>query len=79
MKTVLRLIKSTFPAFFTCQFQEIPKFTFSRYESIKLPLKQKFESVTVDTELAEQLQPVEVRPGLALATITGNLEVKNNK
>ena len=59
--------------------QEIPKFTFSRYESINLPLKQKFESVTVDTELAEQLRPVELRPGLALATITGNLDVKNNK
>lgn len=73
---MLVLTNPSFQIFFL---QEIPKFTFSRYESINLPLKQKFESVTVDTELAEQLRPVELRPGLALATITGNLDVKNNK
>eukprot|EP00095_Tigriopus_kingsejongensis_P004426 maker-scaffold731_size105367-snap-gene-0.13 protein:Tk04426 transcript:maker-scaffold731_size105367-snap-gene-0.13-mRNA-1 annotation:"integrator complex subunit 9" len=57
----------------------IPKFMLSRYETITLPIKSQFESISIDPKLASSLQPVELRPGLALATITGNLIVSNNK
>ncbi|TRY72412.1 hypothetical protein TCAL_03963 [Tigriopus californicus] len=58
---------------------DIPKYTLSRYETITLPIKTKFESINIDPKLASALRPVEIRPGLAIATITGNLIAKNNK
>ena len=60
-------------------FQEIPRFTFSRYESIKLPIESKFERMIIDPKLAANVNPVEVRPGVAVASVTGQLIVSNNK
>jgi len=57
----------------------MPCFKFSRYESIKLPIESKFEKMTIDPKLAAKINPVEVRPGIAVASITGNLGVTNNK
>ncbi len=64
----------------TCNFcQDVPRYTFGRYESIKLPVKSTFERITIDPKLAAKINPIEVRPGIAVASITGNLVVTNNK
>ncbi len=59
--------------------QDVPRYTFGRYESIKLPVKSTFERITIDPKLAAKINPIEVRPGIAVASITGNLVVTNNK
>jgi integrator complex subunit 9 len=46
---------------------------------VKLPIESKFEKMNIDPKLAAKINPVEVRPGVAVATITGNLIVGNNK
>jgi len=58
---------------------DVPKHSFTRYETIEIPLKPRFESIRLDPELAAALTPTEVRPGVAVATITGALTVKNNR
>lgn len=52
--------------------------TFKRGEVIKLPLKRKKGRVFIEPELASNIVPNEVRPGLSLASVTGELEVKDN-
>jgi len=52
--------------------------TFKRGEVIKLPLKRKKGRVFIEPELAGNIIPNEVRPGLSLASVTGELEVKDN-
>lgn len=52
--------------------------TFKRGEVIKLPLKRKKGRVFIEPELASSIIPIEVRPGLSLASVTGELEVKDN-
>ena len=39
----------------------------------------KFERITIELSLATKLKPVEVKPGISLATMTGKLIVTNNK
>lgn len=58
---------------------DIPRYTFGRYETIDLPLQSRMEKMNIDPELAARLKPVEIRPGVQIATITGNLVVTNNK
>lgn len=58
---------------------EVPLHTFSRDETIELPLFNQFDRITLDPALASKLKPVEVQPGVTLATITGTLDVCNNK
>ncbi|RLU21019.1 hypothetical protein DMN91_007635 [Ooceraea biroi] len=57
---------------------EKPLITFKRGEVIKLPIKRKKGRVFIEPELAGNIQPTEVRPGLSLASVTGELEVKDN-
>lgn len=45
---------------------------------IKLPLKRKKGRVFIEPELAGNIVPSEVRPGLSLASVTGELEVRDN-
>ncbi len=54
--------------------------TYSRYETVEVPLKYRLESIVLDPRLAARLAPREVRPGagVAVATLTGNL-VRNNR
>lgn len=59
-------------------FKEKPLITFKRGEVIKLPLKRKKGRVFIEPELAGNIVPSEVRPGLSLASVTGELEVKDN-
>ena len=61
------------------KFQDIPKFPFRRYETISLPVKTKFEAIKIDPKLALKLKPAEVKAGVGVATVTGNLVVSNNK
>merc|ERR1719219_373714 len=58
---------------------DMPLYAFSRYECLELPLNNKFDRITIDPALAVKLQPVEVKPGVSLATVTGKLRVTNNK
>lgn len=58
--------------------KEKPLITFKRGEVIKLPLKRKKGRVFIEPELASSIIPTEVRPGLSLASVTGELEVKDN-
>lgn len=62
-----------------CIDTEVPRYTFKRCESLKLPVKCKLERINIDPNLAAKLLPVEVRPGVAIATVTGNLVVTNNR
>ncbi|XP_018344280.1 PREDICTED: integrator complex subunit 9 [Trachymyrmex septentrionalis] len=57
---------------------EKPLITFKRGEVIKLPLKRKKGRVFIEPELASNIVPSEVRPGLSLASVTGELDVKDN-
>lgn len=59
-------------------FKEKPLITFKRGEVIKLPLKRKKGRVFIEPELASNIVPTEVRSGLSLASVTGELEVKDN-
>lgn len=43
-----------------------------------MPLKRKKGRVFIEPELASNIIPNEVRPGLSLASVTGELEVKDN-
>ena len=57
----------------------MPRYTFGRYESVELPVQSTFDKITIDPKLAAKINPVEVRPGVAVASIIGNLIVNNNK
>lgn len=45
---------------------------------VKLPLKRKKGRVFIEPQLAENIVPSEVKPGLSLASLVGELEVKDN-
>ena len=42
-------------------------------------VKSERESIRIDADLASSLTPAEVRPGVAVATVTGDLRAKDNK
>lgn len=50
-----------------------------RGEVLSLPLKRKQARVTLCPELASTLNPSEIRPGMTLASLTGQLNIKDNK
>jgi integrator complex subunit 9 len=56
-----------------------PIISFKRDEALTLPLKRKQGRVELSPELAEFLLPSEVRTGVSLTTLTGGLQVKDNK
>jgi hypothetical protein len=56
-----------------------PIISFKRDEVLTLPLKRKQGRVELSPELAEFLLPSEVRTGVSLSTLTGGLQVKDNK
>ncbi|XP_066262973.1 integrator complex subunit 9 [Euwallacea similis] len=47
-------------------------------EVINLPLKRKQGQILLESDVAQKIAPVEVKPGISLSTITGALEVKDN-
>ncbi|KAL1465351.1 hypothetical protein WDU94_004932 [Cyamophila willieti] len=52
--------------------------TLKRGEVLKIPLKRKRTRVNMSAEIAEAVEPCELRPGLAIASVKGNLRVKDN-
>merc|ERR1719222_24260 len=57
----------------------IPTYKYNKLDIIKLPVERTFENISIDQALAESLVPSEIRPGVALATITGKLVVRDNR
>lgn len=51
---------------------------FKRSETVNLSLKRRFAKITLDPEISNNLVPIELRPGITLATVTGSLEAKDN-
>lgn len=58
---------------------DVPIHTFGRHETIKIPVKSERETIRIDPDLASSLTPSELRPGVAVATLTGDLKAKDNK
>ena len=42
-------------------------------------VKSERETIRIDADLASSLTPAELRPGMAVATVTGDLRAKDNK
>jgi len=57
---------------------DITTLTFQKNDIIKIPLVRKLEHLEISSALAKSLTPVEIRPGVAVATVTGNLVVRDN-
>ncbi|XP_064653165.1 integrator complex subunit 9-like isoform X2 [Lineus longissimus] len=53
--------------------------TYQRCSVLSLPLRRGYEKLEIEPKLAGSLVPVEVQPGVAVASVTGNLEVKDGK
>uniref|UniRef100_A0A2C9L1D1 Beta-Casp domain-containing protein n=1 Tax=Biomphalaria glabrata TaxID=6526 RepID=A0A2C9L1D1_BIOGL len=53
--------------------------TYKQGEILSLPVKRQYEAVEMEPELANTLEPVEVKPGTAIAMITAALVAKDNK
>ncbi|XP_054721142.1 LOW QUALITY PROTEIN: integrator complex subunit 9-like [Uloborus diversus] len=52
---------------------------FKRGDIVKVPIKRKWEHLNMSAELADKLMPVECKPNVFIATITGSVNVKDNK
>ncbi|EDO39014.1 predicted protein [Nematostella vectensis] len=53
--------------------------TFNHLDVAALPISRSFEKVVIANELSSCLHPQHVRPGVAVATLTGTLVTKDNK
>ncbi|CAG5124649.1 unnamed protein product, partial [Candidula unifasciata] len=62
----------------TIDFEPSP-LTYKQGEVLSLPVKRQFEVVEMEQELANTLEPVEVKPGSALSLVTASLVAKDNK
>ena len=50
---------------------DIPTFAFQKHDILKVPLVRRLENINISSKLANSLVPVELRPGLAVATVSG--------
>lgn len=48
-------------------------------EPIKIHLPRILERIEINSELATNLTPIEIKPGLLISTITGTITAKNNR
>ena len=53
--------------------------TYKCGETVTLPIKRKFERIDLDESVTKGMFPNEVRPGVTVATVTGNLIAKDNR
>ncbi|XP_013393860.1 integrator complex subunit 9 [Lingula anatina] len=53
--------------------------TYKPGEVLTLPIRRKFEQINIDPELAGSLMPIEVRPGVSVAMVTGSLVTRDNQ
>ncbi|XP_077345385.1 integrator complex subunit 9 isoform X2 [Lithobates pipiens] len=56
-----------------------PPMSYRRAEVLTLPFKRRYEKIEVMPELAESLVPMEIKPGVSLATVSAVLYTKDNK
>ena len=50
----------------------------SSSESIRLPIKESYARVTLDSQVSDSLIPITVRPGVTIATLTASLQGRDN-
>ncbi|XP_069461801.1 integrator complex subunit 9 isoform X2 [Ambystoma mexicanum] len=53
--------------------------SYRRAEVLTLPFKRRFEKIEIMPELADSLVPLEIKPGISLATVSAILHSKDNK
>ncbi|KAI1283062.1 Integrator complex subunit 9 [Halotydeus destructor] len=51
--------------------------TYKKNEIVTLPIKRTLDRVELESHLSKEMVPCEVRPGVSLATVTGNLSAKD--
>ncbi|XP_045142500.1 integrator complex subunit 9 isoform X3 [Echinops telfairi] len=56
-----------------------PAMSYHRAEVLALPFKRRYEKIEIMPELADSLVPVEIKPGISLATVSAVLHTKDNK
>uniref|UniRef100_A0A9L0SD41 Integrator complex subunit 9 n=1 Tax=Equus caballus TaxID=9796 RepID=A0A9L0SD41_HORSE len=56
-----------------------PAMSYRRAEVLALPFKRLFEKIEIMPELADSLVPMEIKPGISLATVSAVLHTKDNK
>ncbi|KAK3764323.1 hypothetical protein RRG08_008805 [Elysia crispata] len=62
----------------TIEFEPSP-LTYKQGEILSLPIKRQFETVQMEPELADTLEPIEVKPGAAVSMVTAELVARDNK
>lgn len=58
---------------------DIPMFKITKGECLELPLSSNYDKITIDPSVAMKLKPVEIKPGVSIATLTGKLNLTNHK
>ncbi|XP_028908605.1 integrator complex subunit 9 isoform X2 [Ornithorhynchus anatinus] len=56
-----------------------PAMSYRRAEVLTLPFKRRYEKIEIVPELADSLVPMEIKPGISLATVSAMLHTKDNK
>uniref|UniRef100_A0A7M4E2I3 Integrator complex subunit 9 n=1 Tax=Crocodylus porosus TaxID=8502 RepID=A0A7M4E2I3_CROPO len=56
-----------------------PPMSYRRAEVLTLPFKRRYEKIEIMPELADSLVPLEIKPGISLATVSAMLHTKDNK
>ncbi|KAM9062539.1 integrator complex subunit 9 isoform X2 [Sarcophilus harrisii] len=56
-----------------------PAMSYRRAEVLALPFKRRYEKIEIMPELADSLVPLEIKPGISLATVSAVLHTKDNK
>ncbi|XP_022450667.1 integrator complex subunit 9 isoform X1 [Delphinapterus leucas] len=56
-----------------------PAMSYRRAEVLALPFKRRYEKIEIMPELADSLVPMEIKPGVSLATVSAVLHTKDNK
>ncbi|KAB0382123.1 hypothetical protein FD755_004040 [Muntiacus reevesi] len=56
-----------------------PAVSYRRAEVLALPFKRRNEKIEIMPELADSLVPMEIKPGISLATVSAVLHTKDNK
>uniref|UniRef100_A0A2K5E3M3 Integrator complex subunit 9 n=1 Tax=Aotus nancymaae TaxID=37293 RepID=A0A2K5E3M3_AOTNA len=56
-----------------------PAMSYRRAEVLALPFKRRYEKIEIMPELADSLVPMEIKPGISLATVSAVLHTKDNK
>lgn len=52
--------------------------SYKRKDVIELPIKCAYERLYISPELAAQIHPVQIKPGISIASVTGILETMDN-